>query len=275
VLTVVFDITSLRRAEKELERAKRAHTDRLESMVQERTRQLEEAHAQLIQAEKLAAVGRLAAAVAHEINNPAGVLLMKLKFLLSVAGRERLTDKAVDTLNIGVEQTERIMRIVQDLLDFSRRPAGHPQPLDTNECIRRSMRLSRRLLADRRIEPVLDLADGLPRVLGDQVEFEQVLINLLNNAVEAMGDGDSLRLVSRLRANCVIVAVADSGKGIRAQDLDSIFDPFFTTKKLGEGTGLGLSISYGIVQNMGGHIEVDSRPGEGATFTVVLPAREV
>ena len=137
------------------------------------------------------------------------------------------------------------------------------------------MRLSRRLLADRRIEPVLDLADGLPRVLGDQVEFEQVLINLLNNAVEAMGDGDSLRLVSRLRANCVIVAVADSGKGIRAQDLDSIFDPFFTTKKLGEGTGLGLSISYGIVQNMGGHIEVDSRPGEGATFTVVLPAREV
>jgi two-component system NtrC family sensor kinase len=137
------------------------------------------------------------------------------------------------------------------------------------------MRLSRRLLADRRIEPVLDLADGLPRVLGDQVEFEQVLINLLNNAVEAMGDGDLLRLVSRMRENCVIVAVADSGKGIRAQDLDSIFDPFFTTKKLGEGTGLGLSISYGIVQKMGGHIEVDSRPGEGATFRVVLPAREV
>ena len=271
VLTVVFDITELRRAEEELERNKRAYTDQLEAMVRERTNQLEEAQAKLIQSAKLAAVGQLAAGVAHEINNPVGVLLMKLKFLLSVASRENLTQKTIATLDIAVEQAWRIARIVQDLLNFSREPTDRPQILDLNERIHSSLRLSRRLLADRHIDLILDLDETLPGVLGDPVEFEQVLINLLNNAVEAMADGGELRLTSRVEGEQVVVSVQDSGEGIKAADLNSIFDPFFTTKNFGEGTGLGLSISYGIVQKMGGHIEVASRPQSGAIFHIKLP----
>ena len=271
VLTVVFDITELRRAEQELERNKRAYTDQLEAMVRERTNQLEEAQAKLIQSAKLAAVGQLAAGVAHEINNPVGVLLMKLKFLLSVAKRENLTAKAMATLDIAVEQAGRIADIVQDLLNFSRTPTDRPQSLNLNERIHSSLRLSHRLLTDRRIDLDLDLCEELPSVLGDPVEFEQVLINLLNNAVEAMADGGELHLASHAEAGQVVISLRDTGEGIEAEDLGSIFDPFFTTKNFGEGTGLGLSISYGIVQKMGGSIEVESELGSGAVFHIRLP----
>ena len=271
VLTVVFDITELRRAEQELERNKRAYTDQLEAMVRERTNQLEEAQAKLIQSAKLAAVGQLAAGVAHEINNPVGVLLMKLKFLLSVAKRENLTAKAMATLDIAVEQAGRIADIVQDLLNFSRTPTDRPQSLNLNERIHSSLRLSHRLLTDRRIDLHLDLCEELPSVLGDPVEFEQVLINLLNNAVEAMADGGELHLASHAEAGQVVISLRDTGEGIEAEDLGSIFDPFFTTKNFGEGTGLGLSISYGIVQKMGGSIEVESELGSGAVFHIRLP----
>ena len=271
VLTVVFDITELRRAEQELERNKRAYTDQLEAMVRERTNQLEEAQAKLIQSAKLAAVGQLAAGVAHEINNPVGVLLMKLKFLLSVAKRENLTAKAMATLDIAVEQAGRIADIVQDLLNFSRTPTDRPQSLNLNERIHSSLRLSHRLLTDRRIDLHLDLCEELPSVLGDPVEFEQVLINLLNNAVEAMADGGELHLASYAEAGQVVISLRDTGEGIEAEDLGSIFDPFFTTKNFGEGTGLGLSISYGIVQKMGGSIEVESELGSGAVFHIRLP----
>jgi PAS domain S-box-containing protein len=271
VLTVVFDITELRRAEQELERNKRAYTDQLEAMVRERTNQLEEAQAKLIQSAKLAAVGQLAAGVAHEINNPVGVLLMKLKFLLSVAKRENLTAKAMATLDIAVEQAGRIADIVQDLLNFSRTPTDRPQSLNLNERIHSSLRLSHRMLTDRRIDLHLDLCEELPSVLGDPVEFEQVLINLLNNAVEAMADGGELHLASHAEAGQVVISLRDTGEGIEAEDLGSIFDPFFTTKNFGEGTGLGLSISYGIVQKMGGSIEVESELGSGAVFHIRLP----
>ncbi len=271
VLTVVFDITELRRAEEELERNKRAYTDQLEAMVRERTNQLEEAQAKLIQSAKLAAVGQLAAGVAHEINNPVGVLLMKLKFLLSVAERENLTQNTMATLDIAVEHAGRIAHIVQDLLNFSRTPTDRPQSLNINERIDSSLRLSRRLLTDRRIDLHLDLHEELPNVLGDPVEFEQVLINLLNNAVEAMADGGELYLASNAEAGQVVISLRDTGEGIEGEDLGSIFDPFFTTKNFGEGTGLGLSISYGIVQKMGGYIAVESEPGSGAVFHIKLP----
>lgn len=113
--------------------------------------------------------------------------------------------------------------------------------------------------------------EELPSVLGDPVEFEQVLINLLNNAVEAMVDGGELHLASRAEAGQVVISLRDTGEGIEGEDLGSIFDPFFTTKNFGAGTGLGLSISYRIVQKMGGYIEVESEPGSGAVFHIRLP----
>jgi len=232
---------------------------------------LQETQEQLVMQEKMAALGDLVAGVAHEINNPVGVLLMKLKFLLSVAKRENLTAKAMATLDIAVEQAGRIADIVQDLLNFSRTPTDRPQSLNLNERIHSSLRLSHRLLTDRRIDLHLDLCEELPSVLGDPVEFEQVLINLLNNAVEAMADGGELHLASHAEAGQVVISLRDTGEGIEAEDLGSIFDPFFTTKNFGEGTGLGLSISYGIVQKMGGSIEVESELGSGAVFHIRLP----
>ena len=199
------------------------------------------------------------------------VLQMKLKFLLSVSSREHLTPQTIATLEIAVEQVGRIARIVQDLLNFSRKKTGKPQALDLNECIRSSVRLSHHLMTNRQIKLVLDLDERLPSALGDRAEFEQVLINLLNNAVAAMVDGGELSLISCTEAGQISIAVQDTGRGINAEDLNVIFDPFFTTKDSGEGTGLGLSISYNIIDNMGGRIEVESLPGSGTTFQIKLP----
>ncbi len=226
---------------------------------------------QLRQSQKLEAIGLLAGGIAHEINNPIGVLQMKLKFLLSVSSREHLTPQTIATLEIAVEQVGRIARIVQDLLNFSRKKTGKPQALDLNECIRSSVRLSHHLMTNRQINLVLDLDERLPSALGDRAEFEQVLINLLNNAVAAMVDGGELSLISCTEAGQISIAVQDTGRGINAEDLNVIFDPFFTTKDSGEGTGLGLSISYNIIDNMGGRIEVESLPGSGTTFQIKLP----
>ena len=230
---------------------------------------------QLRQSQKLEAIGLLAGGIAHEINNPIGVLQMKLKFLLSVSSREHLTPQTIATLEIAVEQVGRIARIVQDLLNFSRKKTGKPQALDLNECIRSSVRLSHHLMTNRQINLILDLDERLPSALGDRAEFEQVLINLLNNAVAAMVDGGELSLISCTEAGQISISVQDTGRGINAEDLDVIFDPFFTTKDSGEGTGLGLSISYNIIDNMGGRIEVESLPESGTTFQVKLPIAEV
>lgn len=272
-LAVVIDITERKQVEEALEKAKEAYTEKLVEMVRERTRELEQTQAQLIQSEKLAAMGKLAAGVAHEVNNPSGTLLMKLNFLLSIADRETLSPRAISTLKVAVEQVERIAKIVQSLLSFSRQAEGRPVPTEMNRSVNAALTLFEHTVSSQKIDLCVRLKEDLPCVVADPTELEQVVINLFNNAVDAMPGGGRLSVATSVEHGWVCLRVEDTGTGIPDGDLHRVFDPFFTTKQVGEGTGLGLSVSYGIIQKMGGRIEVQSNQGQGTIFTVMLPVQ--
>ncbi|MBI2838478.1 MAG: hypothetical protein HYX75_09195 [Acidobacteria bacterium] len=237
--------------------------------------ELEKTHEQLLHAAKLASVGQLADGVAHEINNPAGIILARTDYLASVL-RERggMSDihDDVDTIR---RQARRISAIVGGLLTFSRPSALDIRWMDLNELVTECLALLAPKMNARRIDVRSEFQKNLPPILGDHDRLEQVLVNILNNAIEAMPDGGRLTAQTRLRPDGRAVArVADSGSGIPEEHLKRIFDPFFTTKEAGRGTGLGLSISYGIVRDHGGTIEVSSAVNAGTTFDIVLPLRE-
>lgn len=229
--------------------------------------------ARLVQGERMAAMAKLAAGVAHEINNPAGVLLMKLKFLLSIAGPEGLSERAISTLHVAVEQTERIERIVESLLEFSRPSQGAaPHAVQVNDVVSVALQAAadRAQSADATLR--CEQAAALPAVLADAGELQQVVAHLLDNAIDATESAGTVVVQTRLTDGMVCIDVSDDGAGIPDDFRERIFDPFFTTKKAGEGTGLGLAISFGIVQKFGGSIHVDSVRRQGTTMTVALPA---
>ncbi|HEY2748023.1 MAG TPA: ATP-binding protein, partial [Polyangia bacterium] len=243
----------------------------LEARVVERTRELKEAQAQLVQAQKLAALGQLGAGVAHEINNPLGGVLGHVQLLLA----ERAPDAGdYEALKHIEEGARRASTIVQNLLRFS---VQHKEPVrsavDVNKLVRDTLSLTESLLADGKIELVYDLADQKPRARADAGQLAQVLINLVANARTAMPAGGKLTIATRAGDGAkVALVVADSGKGIAPEIRERIFEPFFTTKDDWSNVGLGLSVSYRIVEEHGGRIDVESEPGRGATFTVTLPA---
>jgi PAS domain S-box-containing protein len=229
------------------------------------TKKLEQ---QIRSSEKLASVGKLAAGVAHEINNPLGGILNCLynlnKGTLSPARREEYLASMEDGLR-------RVQKIVRQLLDFSQQHQPEFSPADINQIIDRVLVLTNHLFAPNRI--VLDTALGhaLPSLMIDRHMIEQVLMNLILNAVQAMKDGGRLSIRTFVEEGVCLVEVRDTGVGIPAAVLPKIFDPFFTTKGEGEGTGLGLSVSLGIAERHGGKILVDSEVGKGTVFTLCLP----
>jgi len=237
--------------------------------VQERERRLEEfAQRQIGQSEKLASIGRLAAGVAHEINNP---LTGVLTFAHLLKEKPHMTDEDQDDLDLLVKETTRVRDIVRSLLEFSRESASERKRLDLNSLVRSTVRLLESQKLYRRIIFELELEDAPVVLEGDADQLKQVLLNLLLNACEAMPSGGVLGVATALDTDSVVLEVRDTGSGIAAENLDAIFDPFFTTKPVGSGTGLGLSVSYGIVKQHGGLIEAFSTPGEGARFVVTLP----
>lgn len=251
-----------------------SYQDTLEQKVEERTRELGHSQRQLLQATKLASVGELAGGVAHQINNPAGIILMRASRLAQEIGQHHLSGEAREDVQVIQRQVEKIHSIVSALVKFSRQMPTELRPTDLNTVVRRAVALVEELARNRRVEVVLDLQE-LPRVAADGVQLEQVLINLVNNALDAMPAGGTLTFATWGGPQAVTLSVADTGKGIAAQHLPRLFDPFFSTKEVGQGTGLGLSISYGIVQEHGGTIEVESEPDKGSCFTLCLPALPV
>jgi two-component system NtrC family sensor kinase len=244
--------------------------DSMAHAVAEREEMLKQATRQQIgRSEQLASVGRLAAGVAHEINNP---LTGVLAFADMLSEKENLDDQDRDDVAVILRETKRVREIVRGLLDFARETPFVQKPLDLNDVIRQTLRLLGKRDAFQNICIVEDLAEHLPQVCVDQNQIQQVLLNLMLNACEAMPDGGTL-LVSSTAVDAQVVArVTDTGHGIDKQHLDLIFEPFFTTKPVGKGTGLGLSVSYGILQQHGGTLEVESEIGKGSTFVVTLPA---
>jgi len=242
------------------------------------TRRLGDVQRQLTQADKLAGLGRLAAGVAHEINNPLTGVLTYASFLLRrVSGTHPEDQGLKEDLEVVVRETKRCRDIVRGLLDFARQTPPRHQATDLNEVVRKAVTILANQLSLHHVLLRLDLAADLPPVRVDANQIQQVVVNLLVNAQDALGEsGGTVHLSSRRVApsagpgSLAEIVVADNGRGIPAENLPHLFEPFFTTKGAG-GTGLGLAITWGIVEAHGGTIDVQSSKGQGSRFAVRLP----
>jgi two-component system NtrC family sensor kinase len=236
-----------------------------------------EANRAVARAEKLAAIGRLAAGVVHEINNPLATISACAEALESrVSGGEFKESEALNDLReyLGLIRSEafRCKTITNGLLDFSRTRGTEHVPVSLADVIASAIRLlSHQQRADN-VKFEIDALDHLPQVSGDAGQLQQAVIALAANAIDAMPEGGLLRIAGQSSENRVLIEVIDSGVGIPQENITRIFEPFFTTKEIGKGTGLGLAVCYGILTEHGGSLDVQSTPGVGTTFTISLPA---
>jgi two-component system NtrC family sensor kinase len=248
----------------------------LENVVERRTRELKSAQDQLVQIGKLAAVGELAGGMAHEINNPTGIILTRVGYLLSELKDGRLPLEFEEDLRTLEIHARRIARITNGLLTFSRHSTFELKPVEIAEVVDGSIGIVEHRFRRHGVRLIRRVPPDLPLIVADANYLEQVFINLLNNAVDAVEDEGEVRVeIDRIAdgngKSSLEIRVSDNGSGIEPENLDKVFDPFFTTKEVGKGTGLGLSISYGIIQEHGGGIRVESGPEKGATFIITLP----
>jgi signal transduction histidine kinase len=238
--------------------------------------QLVRRHEMLVQAHKLKAVGTLTAGVAHELNNPINNIMLTAETL-----REEYDDlpyeEQLDMVNDLVAQSERAQKIVRNLLDFARESEIESEAHEVQDLIEDTLRLATNQIKLSKVKVKGDLAPNLPPVYGDRRQLEQVFLNIVLNALDAMPKGGSLSISCGTTADreLVSVAFADTGIGIPEHRISDVFNPFFTTKPDAKGTGLGLSVSLGIIRQHGGDIEVKSEVGKGTTFTVLLPIAKV
>ncbi len=236
-----------------------------------------EANRAVARAEKLAAVGRLAAGVVHEINNPLATIAacseaLEMRVGEGAYGASRDVDDLREYLALIRSEAFRCKQITNGLLDFSRTRAGEPAPVSVTEVVKAAARLLRHQRRAKSIEFQVEVADDVAVIAGDAGQLQQVVIILAENAIDAMAQGGTLTLRTYNESAGVRLQVRDTGVGIAQEHVAKIFDPFYTTKEIGRGTGLGLAVCYGIVTEHGGHITVDSTVGRGTTFTVSLPA---
>ena len=256
----------------ELKRSRNAieeWTQTLEHRVQERTKELQQVQDQLVRAGKMAAIGELAAGVAHEINNPLTGVLTFSSLMLKKVDEKNPWKKDLENI---VEQTTRCRNIVRGLLDFARQRKPDKREWDIHTLIEQTLTLVEKQAPFQNIRIVKEFKTGVPMLLVDADQIQQVFMNILLNAADAMaGNGGTLTIKTDLKDGITEVSFADTGCGIAKEHLSKLFDPFFTTKETGKGTGLGLAISYGIIQSHGGDIEVESEVGKGSTFRIKLP----
>jgi len=257
----IFEIVS-KQAATSIENAK------LYEKLQQQMEELKQTQAQLIQSTKLAAIGELVANIAHEINNPLTNVLGYTSLVLEAMDE---TDSRRQDLKVIERETLRTRAIVRNLLDFARQSEPRKEQVEINEVIKDTLTLIHNLAEVTNVRIVTSLGENLPRILIDVNQIKQVLINLMNNAIQAMPQGGILTIKSLAEQEHLIVQFVDTGVGVPQKHLYKIFDPFFTTKPAVKGTGLGLSISYGIIKKHGGTILAESQEGKGSTFTVKLP----
>lgn len=226
--------------------------------------------------QKLASIGQLAASVAHEVNNPVTNILLRAQKIQREGSKEPRISQIAGEI---VEETEKISRTINKLLDYSRENRPERKPTDVNSVIRKSLHLTEHYLSKGSgIQVSTRLSSSLPKLSLNKDEMEQVFTNLIINAARAMPEGGKLSISSRIASDpvggeCVSISFRDTGMGISRENLDKIFKPFFTTRSKEGGTGLGLSICKENVKNHKGFIEIKSKPGAGSTFTVILPVR--
>jgi signal transduction histidine kinase len=261
------------------------HMGRLEAeeLARQRARELLAAREKLVQSEKLAVAGQLAAGVGHEINNPLSFVMGNIHYALEqlstlpgVEAREALQE-TTEALREAREGAERIRGIVRDLKTFARADDMHLRPVDVHAALEFSLSMAMNHIRYR--AQVVKCFGNVPPVWANEAKLGQVFLNLLINAAQAIPEGDSARhrivLTTSMREHHVVVEVTDTGAGMEPEVLSKAFEPFFTTKPQGEGTGLGLSICHGIIKALRGELTAVSRPGKGSTFRVVMPTRGV
>ncbi|MBB5349472.1 PAS domain S-box protein [Desulfoprunum benzoelyticum] len=273
--TVFEDITERKKAEAALldsEKQLQSINSDLERRVERRTRELQETQRQYLHAEKLAAIGRLSASIAHEFNNP---LQGIMSILNGLKKRAILEEEDRELLDAAIDESKRIKDLISSLREFNRPSSGRKVMVDVEKSIDSILLLHKSDFRSKRIAVVLNYADQLPQIMAVQDQIKQVFLNLLANAADACSpSGGVITISTRREDRRVAVAISDTGIGIRHEQMDLLFQPFYTTKPEVKGTGLGLSICYGIVRNHQGEIRVESQPGKGSTFTVLLPINE-
>ncbi|MEE9569871.1 MAG: ATP-binding protein [Candidatus Binatia bacterium] len=234
--------------------------------------ELKQANQKLLHTAKLASVGQFVDGIAHEINNPTGIVVARADYLADTAEEMALAPSLREDIEVIRRQANRISKIVRDLLVFSRPSVVKMESTDLNSVVKRTLALVQPALDRRNIELHYSTADSLPPIQGDSDRLEQVFTNIVNNAVDAMPTGGQLRVETGIdHDKNVYVRFTDTGAGIDKEHLGDIFDPFFTTKGPDKGSGLGLAVSYGFIRDHNGSIDVESQPGQGSTFTVRLP----
>jgi two-component system, NtrC family, sensor kinase len=244
-------------------------TQTLEHRVQERTKELQQVQDQLVHAGKMAALGELAAGVAHEINNPLTAILTFSSLMLKKTDESHPWKKDLETI---VQQTSRCRNIVKGLLDFARQRKLDKRPSDISALLEKTLTLLEKQAPFQNIMIVKEFGKEMPPVFIDGDQIQQVFMNIVLNAADAMAEkGGTLRITTASKDGMVEISFADSGRGIAKENIPKLFDPFFTTKQTGKGTGLGLAISYGIIRSHNGEIKVESQLEKGSTFCIRLP----
>jgi two-component system NtrC family sensor kinase len=244
--------------------------------LQEADTRMNTLNAQLVQSDKLAALGKMAAGVAHEINNPLAVIIQKTGWMEDLLLEEDFRNsKNIEEFRNSIskieEHVERARKVVHNMLGYARRMEPRSEDVDINETIKQTITLLANYARINNIEVHTALGPELPIIANDQAQLQQVFFNLISNAIDAIEKEGSIEVRSERFDSEIHVHIQDNGPGIPQDQQRKVFDPFFTTKASGKGTGLGLWVSYNIIEKMGGTISLQSEAGKGSTFTVKIP----
>ena len=239
--------------------------------IEQREKELQRVTQQQIgQSEKLASIGRLSAGIAHEINNP---LTGVLTFAHLLKQKKNNSEEDINDLDVIIRETTRVREIVKGLLDFARQTPFKKELLNINDILHQILKLIKNQKELRKIVIEENYSKNIPDCYCDKNQLQQVFLNIILNAAEAIPDTGTITLTTSIKQNHIVITIKDTGYGIKKENLNKIFDPFYTTKPVNKGTGLGLSICHGIIQQHGGYIECESEEGEGTTFNIFLPIK--
>lgn len=262
------DITARKEMEQEILR----YQDILEKKVEERTLQFKKTYEQLLHAEKLSAVGKLAASIAHEFGNP---IIGIRNFLKGLKKTATMDQNDSEMLDLAIEECQRVKDLISNLQNFNRPTSGVTAPMDLHKAIDDMLLFCKKSFKEKKIVVRKNYTPDMPKITAVEDQIKQVILNCLNNAQEAIPKkGGSIQLTTAIKGDQALLQITDSGKGIKEKDVIHIFEPFFSTKPAVEGTGLGLSVSYGIMKKHRGDIEVTRTSKHGTTFTLSLPIND-